>query len=66
MFTEADTVEQMVLDACLRLGGRYVHAPKLARQPSDVFVEPLLRSALIDLNPETPARVMSRRGGCGH
>ena len=52
MFNEANTVEQMVLDACVHLGWQYVHVPTLSRQPSDVFVEPLLRSALIKLNLE--------------
>lgn len=65
-FNEANTVEQMVLDACVQLGWRYVHAPTLSRQPSDVFVEPLLRAALIKLNPETAAQSMSYGGGCGH
>lgn len=52
MFTEANTVEQMVLDACVSLTWRYVFAPTLPRQASDVFVESLLREALIKFNPE--------------
>jgi type I restriction enzyme R subunit len=52
MFTEANTVEQMVLDTCITLGWRYVDAPTLSRQASDVFVEHLIREALIKLNPE--------------
>jgi hypothetical protein len=56
MFTESNTVEQMVIDACVSLGWRYAPAPSLPRQPSDVFVEPLLRQALIRLNPEIAAQ----------
>jgi type I restriction enzyme R subunit len=55
-FTEANTVEQMVLDACVKLGWRPVPAPTLARQPSEVFVESLLRESLIKLNPEIGAQ----------
>ncbi len=52
MFTEANTIAQMILDACVKLGWRYVYAPTLSRQTSEVFVESLLRQALIKLNPE--------------
>ena len=51
-FNEANTVEQMILDACQGLGWRYVSGPEPPRQVSDVFVEPILREALIRLNPE--------------
>jgi type I restriction enzyme R subunit len=56
IFTEANTVEQMVLDACVKLGWRYVYAPTLTRQTSEVFAESLLRQALIKLNPEIAAQ----------
>jgi type I restriction enzyme R subunit len=56
VFTEANTVEQMVRDACVTLGWRYIPAPTLPRQPSDVFVESLLCQALIKLNPEIAAQ----------
>ena len=56
MFTEANTVEQMVLDACIALGWRFVPATSLPRQSSDVFVESLLRQTLIKLNPEIAAQ----------
>jgi len=52
MFSEANTVEQMVLDACVSNGWTYAAGPTLSRQPSDVFVESSLRQALIKLNPE--------------
>ena len=51
-FNEANTVEQMVIDACVSIGWRFVTAPTLPRLPSDVFVESLLRLSLIKLNPE--------------
>ncbi|MBR9802640.1 type I restriction endonuclease subunit R [bacterium] len=51
-FTEANTVEQMVLDACVSNGWTYAAGPTLSRQVSDVFVESSLRQALIKLNPE--------------
>jgi len=56
MFTEANTVQQIVIDACTSIGWRFVPAPTLPRQPSDVFVESLLRQALIKLNPEIAAQ----------
>ena len=56
MFTESNTIEQMIIDACVLLGWRFVPAPTLPRQPSDVIVESLLRLALIKLNPEIAAQ----------
>lgn len=56
MFTEANTVDQMVLDACVSLGWRYMPAPTLLRQTSEVFVDSLLRDALIRLNLEIATR----------
>ncbi|MEI8373673.1 MAG: type I restriction endonuclease subunit R [Planctomycetota bacterium] len=56
MFTESNTVEQMILNACQGLGWQRTSATTLPRQPSDVFVEPLLRQALIKLNPEIAAQ----------
>ncbi|MFN7842993.1 MAG: hypothetical protein ACK5N9_14845, partial [Pirellula sp.] len=51
-FNEANTVEQMVLDACQGLGWKFIPGPQLTRQLGDVFVESKLRDALIRLNPE--------------
>ena len=51
MFTESNTVEQMVLDACVENGWDYQPGAVIARQPTDVFVESALRQALIRLNP---------------
>ena len=55
-FNEANTVEQMILDACQELGWQFVSGPELPRQASDVFVESQLRDALIRLNPEIAAQ----------
>jgi len=56
MFNEANTVEQMILDACQGLGWKFVPGPQLPRQATDVFVESQLRDALIRLNPEIAAQ----------
>ncbi len=56
MFDEANTVEQMILDACQGLGWQFVPGPQLPRQAADVFVESQLRDALIRLNPEIAAQ----------
>ena len=56
MFNEANTVEQMILDACQGLGWQFVPGPQLPRQAADVFVESQLRDALIRLNPEIAAQ----------
>ncbi|MCA9124031.1 MAG: type I restriction endonuclease subunit R [Planctomycetaceae bacterium] len=56
MFNEANTVEQMILDACQGLGWQFVSGPQLPRQAADVFVESQLRDALIRLNPEIAAQ----------
>src|SRR5262245_34468177 len=54
-FTEANTIEQMILDTCAKMGWRYAFAPTLPRQLSDVFVDSHVRQALIKLNPEIAA-----------
>ena len=60
-FTEANTVEQMILDAASKRGGTepkwtYVSGPELPRQNDDVMVESWVREALIKLNPEIAAQ----------
>ena len=55
-FNEANTVEQLILDAAEQAGWRYVAGPLLKRLPSEVFVEDLLRKALVRLNPEIAAQ----------
>jgi type I site-specific restriction-modification system R (restriction) subunit len=56
-FNEANTVEQMILDAATKHGGTelkwtYVFGPQLSRQTSEVMVESWVREALVRLNPE--------------
>ena len=56
-FNEAH-VEQMVCNAIAGCGWKYIPAQDLPRRESDVLVEPMLRNALIRLNPciaETPS-----------
>jgi type I restriction enzyme R subunit len=55
-FNESNTVEQMIIDACLGLGWQFIPGPQLARQATDVFVESKLKETLIKLNPEIAAQ----------
>ena len=58
MFTEAD-FEKMVCDTLVRNGWTYIPADGLPRGYSDVLVEPMVKNALIRLNPviaEDPTR----------
>ena len=60
-FNEANTVEQMILDAASKRDGpettwTYVFGPELPRQNSDVMVESWVREALVRLNPEIAAQ----------
>lgn len=52
-FTEKSTVEEMIVSA-LSIKGiwKYIPSEDLPRQLSDVLVEPMLKEALIRLNPE--------------
>ncbi|NCB43536.1 MAG: HsdR family type I site-specific deoxyribonuclease [Clostridia bacterium] len=51
MFTEAD-LENMVINTISVNGWKYVTADVLSRGYTDVLVEPMVKSALIRLNPE--------------
>jgi type I restriction enzyme, R subunit len=51
MFTEHD-FEKMLIETISKNGWRYILAEDLPRQHSDVMVEPMVREALIRLNPE--------------
>jgi len=51
-FNESNAVEQMVIDACKGHGWQYAVSASLPRQPGEVFVESMVRDALIRLNPE--------------
>ena len=58
MFNE-DTFEKMVCDTLKNNGWTYIPAENLPRQYSDVMVEPMVKEALIRLNPciaEDPSR----------
>ena len=52
MFNENNTIEQMIISALNDNGWKYVPAKDLPRQTPDVMVEPMVKEALIRLNPE--------------
>ena len=51
MFNE-DTLEQMLITILNNNGWKYIKAEELPREYSDVLVEPMVKEALIRLNPE--------------
>ena len=55
MFNEDNTTEQMIISTLNANGWKYVPAEELPRQYNDVLVEPMVRDALIRLNPEIAA-----------
>ncbi|MCC5954411.1 MAG: HsdR family type I site-specific deoxyribonuclease, partial [Acidimicrobiia bacterium] len=56
VFTEANAVEELLLDRMVAAGWTYGHGPALARLSSDLMVEPMVREALLRFNPEIAAR----------
>lgn len=52
MFNEDNTIEQMMISALKDNGWKYIPAENLPRLYSDVLVEPMVKDALIRLNPE--------------
>lgn len=52
MFNEDNTIEQMVISTLKGNGWNYIPAEELPRTYSDVMVEPMVKEALIRLNPE--------------
>ena len=54
MFTE-DVIEKMIIDSLVKNGWEYIPAEELPRNYTDVMVEPMVRDALIRLNPEIAA-----------
>ena len=54
MFTE-QAIENMVISTLVSNGWEYIPAEELPRNHSDVMVEPMVRDALIRLNPEIAA-----------
>lgn len=55
VFTEDNTIEQMIISSLKNNGWKYIPAEDLPRQYSDVMVEPMVKEALIRLNPEIAA-----------
>ena len=53
LFNEDNTIEQMVISALQGNGWKYIPADELPRDYSDVLVEPMVKEALIRLNPAT-------------
>lgn len=51
MFTELSTTEQMIIDTLEKNGWTYIPREELDRAESDVFVESMLKEALVRLNP---------------
>lgn len=54
-FNEDNTIEKMVLSSFSNNGWKYIPAEELPRAYSDVMVEPMVKAALIRLNPEIAA-----------
>lgn len=52
IFNEDNTIEQMILSTLQGNGWKYIPAEELPRMYSDVLVEPMVKEALIRLNPE--------------
>lgn len=52
MFNEDNTIEQMIISSLKGNGWKYIPADDLPRTYSDVMVEPMVKDALIRLNPE--------------
>ena len=51
-FNEDNTVEQLFIDSLRKNGWKYIPADELPRDTTDVIVEPMVKDALIRLNPE--------------
>ena len=52
LFNEDNTIEQMIISSLKNNGWKYIPAEELPRMHSDVLVEPMVKEALIRLNPE--------------
>ena len=52
MFNEDNTIEKMVISTLTKNGWNFISADDLPRDLSDVMVEPMVKEALIRLNPE--------------
>lgn len=51
-FNEDNTIEQMIISTLKNNGWKYIPAEELPRMHSDMLVEPMVKEALIRLNPE--------------
>lgn len=51
-FNEDNTVEKLFIDSLKKNGWKYIPSHELPRDYSDVIVEPMVKAALIRLNPE--------------
>ena len=51
-FNEDNTIEKMVIESLKNVGWKYIPAEELPRQFNDVMIEPMVKDALIRLNPE--------------
>ena len=51
-FNEDNTVERLFIDSLKKNGWKYIPAEELPRDRADVIVEPMVKDALIRLNPE--------------
>lgn len=59
MFNESNTTEEMILSTLQSVGWKYIPLQDLPRSDSDAIIIPMLRNALIRLNPqiaESPSR----------
>jgi type I restriction enzyme R subunit len=56
MFNEMNSVERLIIDACIRCGWKYEPVSSLRRGAGEVFVESILRDGLVRLNPEVKQR----------
>jgi type I restriction enzyme, R subunit len=55
IFNEDNTIEQMIITTLKSNGWKYIPAEELPRDYSDVMVEPMVKDALLRLNPEIAA-----------
>ena len=64
MFTEDNTIEQMLIATAQKIGWEYVPADSIPRDTQDVLVGPWLKDSLLRLNPsitpENAEEVISR------
>ena len=52
MFTEKNSIEDLIKDVCVKMGWKFVIASDLPRHTHDVLIEPHLSRALKKLNAD--------------